>query len=172
MAEANVTIDGGESGAAPEAPRGMTDIEVAEFLAGFRDRPQEDQEASPVYQELISFPGWGAGAQYRDSEAPAPEAPEAPSLEPPPDPRLPALERREAAGEQPESTPTQVTQNPDASRSITTADRNAESNPWADYNPPPEDGSGAWMPVNTDVRPPYPGDWQRRQGGWYRTPTE
>lgn len=164
MTEPNVTVDGQAPGAVPA--RSLTDIEVAQFLADFRGRPQEQQESSPVYQELVGFPQW-AGAQYKSDD-------DKPTLEPPPDPRLPALERRETLAEQQagQPQPVQVTQQPSGARAMTTADVGTDTNPWADYNPPADDGSGAWMPVNTDVRPPYPGDWQRRQGGWWRTPTE
>lgn len=144
--------------------RPLTDIEVAHFLTEFRARPKEQQEASPVWQELAGFPQW-AVAQYRGDEAP--------TLEPPPDPRLPALERREALAAQaaanPQADPHEPRPAPDPNV-ITTGAVGGAPNPWAEYNPPANDGSGVWRGVNTDVPPPWPGNWVRKQGGWWREP--
>lgn len=41
-----------------------SDIEVAIFLADFRDRTKPEQENSPVMDELRAFPQW-ADASYR-----------------------------------------------------------------------------------------------------------
>lgn len=143
---------------AEKAPRRrrLSDVEVAAFLAEFRGRPSADQQASLVWQELAAFPQW-ASAQYRDA---------APTLAPPPDPRLPAAERRAATEAQ--SMATRVVQGPDATRSIRTADGPGKpTNPWADHREPAS-GGPAFVACNTDQRPPWTGDWQRRQGGWFR----
>ncbi len=135
----------------------LSDIEVAAFLAEFRERPQERQEASPIWQELASFPQW-AGAQYRGDESPA--------LAPPPDPRLPGIEKQRQAEES--GQPVEVTQQPDGTQAMTTQDTRKAANPWADHRPPPDDGSSVFVAVNTEQRPPFSGDWERRQGGWFR----
>jgi hypothetical protein len=145
-----------ETGAVPQQTR-LTDAEVAAYLADFRDRPQERQETSLIWQELMSFPQW-TGAQYRGGET---------ELAAPPDPRLSGSERQaeyERTGQEP---PT-VTQQPDGTRSMTTGDVGKAANPWSDHRPPPNDGSSIFLAVNTDIRPPYEGDWERRPGGWFR----
>ena len=151
---------------AASAVRSPTDIEVAQFLADFRDRAPDQQESSPVYQELAAFPQW-AGAQYRGDEAPVAQIP--------PDPRLPPLERREAIAAQAAANPQPPSphdpQPAPAPNAITTGAMGQNTNPWADYNPPPEDGSAVFLNCNTDVRPPFPGEWQRRVGGWFRPAT-
>jgi hypothetical protein len=144
-------------GAVPQQMR-LTDAEVASFLAEFRDRPQERQETSIVWQELMSFPQW-AGAQYRGDETP--------SLPAPPDPRLSGRERQEEYERTGQEPPT-VTPNPDGSQSMTTGNTAKAANPWGDHPSPPDDGSAVFVAVNTDQRPPYAGDWERRPGGWFR----
>jgi len=160
-------LKGGEGGVVEKAApkrRKLSDVEVAAFLADFRDRPGSEQQASVVWQELAAFPQW-ANAQYRDGTTP---------LAPPPDPRLPPMERRAAVAAQAAAqgtaagSPTRVAQGPDGARSIRTADGPGKpANPWSDFREP--EGLGpAFVGCNTDQRPPWSGDWQRRQGGWYR----
>lgn len=143
------------------AVRPPTDIEVAQFLSDFRARSKEQQESSPVWQELTGFPQW-MGAQYRD---------EAPTLDAPPDPRLPALERKAAVDAQQAANPPLDPHTPAPAPDpnvITTGAVANQPNPWAEYRMPPADGSGCFMPVNVDQAPPWPGNWRRVQGGWFR----
>lgn len=142
------------------------DIEVALFLTEFRSRTAEQQESSPVWQELTGFPQW-AGAQYRGDEPPTMEAP--------PDPRLPPLERRaileaQAAANPQLADPHTPRPGPDPNV-ITTGAVGGAPNPWSDFKMPAEDGSAVFLNCNTDVRPHFPGDWQRRSGGWFRPAT-
>ena len=73
----------GKKKAAPKAPkapkqkrvRGLKDQEVADFLAKFRGRDEKDQQASPIWQELVAFPGWGMGrCFFPSSPSPTPSA--------------------------------------------------------------------------------------------------
>lgn len=144
------------------AGKRLTDIEVAAFLANFRDRPQEQQEVSPVWQELSGFPQW-SGAQFRGDSAP--------TLDAPPDPRLPARERAAEVEKQREANPVPDPHEPRPSPTpnvMTTGDVGQGANPWADVRPPADDGSGCFVGVNTDVKPPFPGNWRRVERGWYR----
>jgi hypothetical protein len=143
----------------------VTDVQVAEFLAEFRDRELDGQEASPVYQELIQFPQWQT-ARYVEDEAPG-TAPNVPSAELP-DPREPSRTRL-ATEERPEPTPQPqavVSQNAE-SRSITTDAKSNMANPWANTGSPPQTGT-VFLANETNTPPPWPGEWVRRDGGWLR----
>jgi len=139
--------------------RALKDMEVADFLAKFRERDQKDQEASPVWQELISFPGWGM-AEFKEPDS---ELHILPSELP--DPRMPARQRAEFMAkeghvtDEPKGQPT-----PGA---ITTGHIPGGVNPWAETTPPAAEGP-LFLGVNTDVPPPFPGNWQRKEGGWFR----
>jgi hypothetical protein len=141
----------------------VTDVQVAEFLAEFRERELEKQEVSPVYQELVQFPQW-MSARYIAEEAPG-AAPHTAEL---PDPREPARNRlanedRPAPTPQPQAV---VTQN-ETSRSISTDTRSNQPNPWANTGSPPADGV-VFLANDTEQAPPWPGSWVRRDGGWLR----
>jgi hypothetical protein len=143
----------------------ITDVKVAEFLAEFRERELEKQESSPIYQELVQFPQWQS-ARYVAEEAPG-TAPTPPSAELP-DPREPA--RARLAEDRPEPTPQPaavVSQNPDTSRSITTDAKSNQPNPWVNTGSPPMEGV-VFLANDTEVKPPWPGEWARRDGGWLR----
>ncbi len=133
-----------------------SDIEVAQFLADFRERAKPEQEVSPVMEELRAFPQWADGAVYRPPVAPPP-----PKSEPLPDPRLPAHERAAAMPK------VAVKPGPGDSRSIVSADSVKKQNPWAEASPPPATGL-VFMNIDSEVPPPYPGSWERRPGGWLR----
>jgi hypothetical protein len=144
----------------------VSDVQAAEFLAEFRERELDAQEGSPVYQELIQFPQWQS-ARYVAEEAPG-TAPDVPSAELP-DPREPA--RTRLVNERPEPTPqpqAKVAQNPDASRSITTDAKGHMPNPWVNSGAPPAEGV-VFLANDTEIPPPWPGDWSRRDGGWLRS---
>lgn len=148
------------------AVRQLTDIEVAQFLAEFRGRPLEQQESSPVYQELMGFPQW-SGAQYRGEAVP--------TLDVPPDPRLPARERAAEVEKQRAANPMPDPHEPRPAPTpnvMTTGAVGQAANPWSDVKPPADDGSGCFVGVNTDVRPPFPGNWRRVDRGWYRDAAE
>jgi len=135
-----------------------SDIEVAKFLADFRDRAKPAQEGSPVMDELRAFPQW-ADASYREPGL-------QPTIAPPPDPRLPPLER--AAAQAAQTPPAiAVRQGPGDSRSIVSAEAAQKHNPWANTSPPPSTGL-VFMSLDTELPPPYPGVWARRPGGWLR----
>lgn len=137
----------------------LTDIEVSEFLESFRERPQKEQEASPVYQSLIQFPGWGmAGVQ--------PKRVEAPEMDPDiPDPRKAPLERAREMRERGQITDTgKGKPQPGA---MTTASSPGQPNPWAEVNFPPADGP-CFLGVRTETPPPFPGTWERHADGWFR----
>jgi len=143
----------------------VTDGQMAEFLAEFRDRELEKQESSPIYQELMQFPQWQS-ARYVEEEAPG-TAPTPPSAELP-DPREPA--RTRLADDRPEPTPQPaavVSQNQDASRSISTDAKAGQPNPWVNSGAPPMEGT-VFLANETEVKPPWPGEWVRRDGGWLR----
>lgn len=142
----------------------VSDVQAAEFLAEFRERELDVQENSPVYQELIQFPQWQT-ARIVAEEAPG-AAPNTAEL---PDPREPA--RARLANERPEPTPqpqTAVAQNSDASRSITTDARTNQPSPWVNSGAPPAEGV-VFLANDTELPPPWPGDWSRRDGGWLRS---
>ena len=143
----------------------VSDVQAAEFLAEFRDRELDGQEASPVYQELIQFPQWQT-ARIVGEEAPG-SAP-TPSAELP-DPREPARTRlakedRPAPTPQPQAV---VSQN-ESSRSITTDAKSHQPNPWVNAGSPPQTGT-VFLAVETNTPPPFPGEWVRRDGGWFRS---
>ena len=143
----------------------VSDVQVAELLAEFRDRELERQEASPIYQELIQFPQWQT-ARIVGEEAPG-SAP-TPSAELP-DPREPARTRLPTE-DRPEPTPQPqavVSQNADASRSITTDAKSNQPNPWVNTGSPPQTGT-VFLANETNTPPPWPGEWVRRDGGWLR----
>jgi hypothetical protein len=141
----------------------VTDVQVAEFLAEFRERELDVQETSPVYQELVQFPQW-MSARYIAEEAPG-AAPHNAEL---PDPREPARSRltedRPAPTPQPQPV---VSQNADASRSISTDAKSNKPNPWANSGSPPLEGV-VFLANDTEQPPPWPGEWVRRDGGWLR----
>ena len=136
-----------------------SDQAVADALAAFRERPKEEQERSVIWQELASFPQW-ASAQYIEAGLPAKEVAKAtaPVTKLPPDPRLPGHER---AALEPQ---TQVQPQKDGSTTIKTSQPRA--NPWADYKEPAE--GACLLSVQTDVRPPFRGEWKRVAQGWFR----
>ena len=152
----------------------VTDAQVAEFLAEFRERKTADQESSPVWQELISFPQWGLAKFVPDktrpdmNDEPAPRAPDPshpdPSL---PDPRLPASARADITKAKADLAP--VVSAKAGVNTIKTA--SGAVNPWADYTPPPPDGPVSYG-LRTDVPPPAsfgdPSRWRRDDNGWHR----
>jgi hypothetical protein len=132
----------------------ITDAEVAIFLDEFRARPQREQEASPVYQELILFPGWG----MLGAESPGPMNPDIP------DPRKPPLERAREMKERGQITDTgkgKVNQG-----SMTTANTQPQVSPWADTREPSP--GPAFLGIQTDIAPPFAGEWTRLPEGWFR----
>src|SRR3990172_1490743 len=152
----------------------MTDIQVAEYLDAFRDRPREEQEASPIWQALSMFPQW-MGAQYLDEkhvrisaherldDVERPQ--EVIHQEPLPDPRMPANMVYKPAvvevkpGVQPAPLP--HPQAPQPPRSVTSQTINPSPvNPWADQRPPETEGM-VFYAVRTDVPPPWTGMWRR-----------
>lgn len=137
---------------------GFSDQQVADFLAEFRDRPDDVQQSSPVWQELIQFSGWGMA-----SFKPKKNIPRA-ATEAPPDPRLPAHERAAVLKAQ-GVTDDGKGKKPVAGAMTTTSTKGAP-NPWAQY-PAPAEGP-VFMAVNTDLAPPYPGNWRRTPDGWFR----
>lgn len=138
---------------------GLSDQQVADFLAEFRDRSDEVQQSSPVWQELIQFSGWGMA-----SFKPTKNIPRA-ATEAPPDPRLPAHERAAVLKRQGGVTDDAKAKKP-ASGSMTTKVTQGAPNPWAGY-PMPAEGP-VFMALNTDLAPPYPGKWRRTPDGWFR----
>jgi hypothetical protein len=150
---------------APKAPkqkkvRGLKDQEVADFLAKFRERDEKDQQASPIWQELVAFPGWGM-AEFKEEDIDLHVLPA--EL---PDPRLPARERAEFMAK--EGHVTDEPKGEPTPGSITTGQMPGGPNPWADTAAPPGEGP-LFLAVNTDVKPPFPGNWVRKEGGWFRT---
>jgi hypothetical protein len=144
----------------------VTDQQLADALAAFRERPKAEQQANVVWQELASFPEW-ASAQYRDSSEPRPEPrPVATrATEAPPDPRLPSQQRADIAKEQGTMTDDSKAKKP-AVGSMVTGGQN-RPNPWSQSRCP--DGSGpAFIGINVNEPPPWPGKWRRVEGGWFR----
>jgi hypothetical protein len=155
---------------APPVEKKLSDMDVAAFLEEFRTRPLADQQRSAVWQELASFPQWAA-PQFTDG-VPASEVAKATKPIPrtatqaPPDPRLPAGERARIRKEQ-EGTPTQVHETTGGRAITTKTAAQGGPNVWADYKAPPAEGF-AFMGVQTEVKPPFPGAWERTEGGWVR----
>lgn len=146
--------------------KAITDQQVADALADFRERKKEEQERSVIWQELVQFPQW-IGAQFTEG-VDAKEVQKAttlptPHTNAPPDPRLPASERARINKEQ---NPTKTVANPDGSKTIKTAASKGQSNPWHDYKEPPE--GPCLLSVQTDHKPPFRGEWSRIATGWYR----
>jgi hypothetical protein len=137
----------------------LSDQQVADFLLEFRDRPDEVQQSSPVWQELIQFSGWGM-ASFKPKKNIPREATEAL-----PDPRLPAHERAAILKAQGGVTDDAKGKKP-SSGAMTTKSTQGAPNPWAQY---PTPGPGpVFVALNTDLAPPYPGNWRRTPDGWYR----
>lgn len=136
----------------------ITDLEVSEFLASFRERSQKEQEASSVFQELLLFPGWGMANVALKVKAPEtnPEIP---------DPRKPPLERAKEMREHGQIT--DQGKGPAHPGSMTSASTNPQPNPWASTTPPRESGP-VFLGMRTDVPPPFPGKWERLPDGWFR----
>lgn len=143
------------------AKRALKDAEVAAFLEKFRERPQEDQERSPVWQELVAFPGWGM-AEFREAD---PDLHVIPAELP--DPRLSAKARADFMVEKGHHV-TDEGNGVTTPGSIMSGQMPGAANPWADTNVPPGDGP-LFLGVSTDVKPPFPGNWVRKEGGWFRT---
>ncbi len=151
----------------------LTDMDVASFLEAFRARPLPEQQRSPIWQELASFPQWASdqfitegvsAAERAKALKPIPRS----AREAPPDPRLPASERARILKDQQGDRP-QVRETPDGRAITTKSSPHGGSNPWADYKAPPGSPDDfAFMGVHTDVRPPFPGKWDRIEGGWVR----
>jgi len=135
--------------------RQITDAEVAIFLEEFRGRPQREQESSPIYQELIQFPGWGMVGV--DSSGPM-----NPDI---PDPRKPPLERAKEMKERGQITDTGKGKKPNQG-SMTTANTQPQTSPWADTREPSP--GPAFLGIQTDITPPFAGEWTRLPEGWFR----
>jgi hypothetical protein len=135
----------------------LTEIEVAEYLVAFRERPQAEQEASPIYQELIAFSGWGM-AKY---------APKAPLVSPEiPDPRMSSADRAKLMKELNPITDTGKGKTEPGAMTTVGSPAGAQ-NPWVDTRTP--EGKGPlFLGVNTEVPPPFAGTWERKEGGWFR----
>jgi len=140
--------------------RALKDQEVADFLATFRDRSQEDQERSPIWQELIAFPGWGM-AEFKEADTDLHILPA--EL---PDPRMPAKKRADFMAK--EGHVTDEGKGKPTPGSITSGGMPGAANPWFETRIPSESGP-LFLGVNTDVKPPFPGNWVRKEGGWFRT---
>lgn len=141
--------------------RPMKDQEVADFLSKFRERDQKDQEASPIWQELVAFPGWGM-AEFKEAD---PELHVLPAEIP--DPRMPARKRAEFMADQGHHVTDEGKGKPTPG-AITSGQIPGGANPWSETSVPPE-GGPLFLGVNTDVKPPFPGNWVRKEGGWFRT---
>ena len=139
----------------------LSDQKVAAALADFRERPQKEQESSPIFQELIQFPGWGM-AHFDPKKAGQPA-----STPVPPDPRLPAAERAAALKEQGAVTEPPTKKPPATPGAITTKDAQGQTNPWKDVKTPEGDGP-TFIGLRTDVAPPFPGNWRKTPDGWFR----
>lgn len=136
----------------------LTDQQVAQFLTDFRDRTEEEQQNSPVWQELVQFPGWGMASYSPKKKAVKP-------TEAPPDPRLPAHERAAVLKAQGGVTDDAKAKAP-ASGSMTTALTRPQQNPWAMHKIPAP--GPAFLSLKTEVPPPFPGSWRRTPDGWFR----
>jgi hypothetical protein len=143
----------------PKKVRGLKDQEVADFLTKFRERDQKDQEASPIWQELVAFPGWGM-AEFKEVDTELHVLPA--EL---PDPRMPARERAEFM--ESEGHVTDEGKGQPTPGAMTTGEMPGGANPWADTKEPPA-GGPLFLGVNTEVKPPFPGNWVRKEGGWFR----
>ena len=140
--------------------RALKDMEVADFLSKFRERRQEDQESSPIWQELISFPGWGM-AEFKEGDGELHVLPA--EL---PDPRMPARERAEFMEN--EGHVTDEGKGEPTPGAMTTDAGMGKPNPWVDTRTPAV-GGPLFLGVKTEVKPPFPGNWVQKEGGWYRT---
>jgi hypothetical protein len=146
----------------------VSDVQVAEFLAEFRDRKPEEQEASPVWQELVSFPQWGIAKFVPDKVRPAPEpAGSDASL---PDPRLSASARADITKARAEQRPPVAAATKVSGNTIKTD--GGAVNPWADYKCPSLTGALS-IALRTNVPPPAsfgdPSKWRQTQDGWSRS---
>jgi hypothetical protein len=139
----------------------IRDAEVAEFLASFRERIQGEQERSPVWQELVSFPGWGM-AKFTPELAKIPIIPTAEL----PDPRMTAQGRADFVKGQ-EGAVTDEGKGKPTPGAMTSVAMPGGVNPWADVRRPTDKGP-VFLASKTDVPPPFPGAWEKREGGWFR----
>jgi hypothetical protein len=142
----------------------LSDQQVADALMEFRDRAADDQARSPIWQELVQFPGWGM-AQY-DGKKAAPPPPKT-ATEALPDPRLPAEARAAILREQGVVSDAPKPGVQPQPGSMTVKDSHPVHNPWATIKPPPPDGP-YFANVRTEIAPPYPGNWRRTSDGWFR----
>lgn len=145
----------------------LTDAQVAEFLVDFRERKPEEQERSVVWQELVSFPQWGMAKFVPDKVKPIEPTPgNDPSL---PDPRLSATARAEITKAKDEQRPPTAVGTKVSGNTIKTS--GGTVNPWADYSPPPAEGSVSYG-IRTEIHPPAsfgdPARWRRDENGWHR----
>lgn len=140
---------------------GLSDQQAADFLAAFRERSIEDQQASLIWQELSLFPQWWGDAP-RTTVRPPRTATEAP-----PDPRLPAHERAAVFKTQGVGVTDDGKGKTPVAGSMTSGQVRPEQNPWAGYKAPSPEGSCSYA-VKTDVPPPWPGNWRRTSEGWFR----
>lgn len=130
----------------------LNDRSVAEYLANFRERSLEDQQASIIWEELTQFPQW-LGDAYKEEPA---------KTEALPDPRLSASQRAAAMKKRPSAPEPAAKKN----GAITTKDSGKPSNPWSDVHVP-ETGA-THVAVKTDIKPPFPGKWRKTEEGWFR----
>jgi len=140
----------------------IKDAEVAEFLEAFKGRTQEEQERSPVWQSLIGFPGWGM-ARFKLEEVRIPVIPSAEL----PDPRSTPLEKAEFTRRQEGVAVTDEGKGRPTPGAMTSISMPGQDNPWSDVRTPTE-GGPVFLAIKTEVPPPFPGAWERREGGWFR----
>jgi hypothetical protein len=133
----------------------LNDLSVSLFLEDFRSRPLGEQQASPIWQELIQFPSWGNPIKMPDPRVGAAELP---------DPRMSAPDRAEFMKKHGPVTDDSKAKSPHPG-SMTTAGN--QPNPWSDYRQPEAKGF-VFMGVKTELPPPWPGEWQRVADGWVR----
>lgn len=138
----------------------LSDQEVADALANFRERPKDDQMRSVIWQELAGFPEW-ASAQYTEG-VPAKEVVKATLA--PPDPRLPGSQR--AAAFRAQGVTDDGKAKKPASGSMTTGSTVGKANPFSDYKAPPP--GPCLVAVQSETPPPFEGAWRRVDGGWFR----
>lgn len=143
------------------AKRIIKDVEVAEFLSSFRERSQEEQERSPIWQELVAFPGWGM-AKFKPEDVKIPLIPSAEL----PDPRLPPQARADFIRNQ-DGAVTDEGKGKPTPGAMTSISMPGQANPWADVRTPTGEGP-LFLGMNTEVPPPFPGTWERKEGGWFR----